>query len=338
VSARAELRAGVLGATGALGSEVLACLDESSLPIAEIVPVASDRSLGQAVEYRGREIPVETELPRLAGLDLLFLCAPPGPSLDVAREALRARVFAIDLSGALAGNDDVPLRIAAHPARSGGPQPLVAGPPAGALAWALVLRPIAERAGLRRVTGTVLEAASVGGRGGIEALYGESLAIFNQDDLPEPTAFSRPVAFDCLPSVGAIAEGGASERERELVRGLDRLFAPGPEEEAPRFGVTVVQVPAFVGHGTALSVETREPLDPKQVEELLAGVPGVELWSGGEEAPTTRTAAGRDQVLVGRVRRDPSHDAGLLLWLAADVLRLAAANGVGIARARFSDA
>lgn len=327
--ARAGLRIAVVGATGALGSELLACLGASRLEVGELVPVATDRSLGRDIEFQGGVRPVETELGSLRGLDLVFLCAPPAASLDYAREALRHQVPAIDLSGALAGNDDVPLRVAAFgPSEPDGSQPLVAGPPAGSLAWALVLRPLAERAGLVRATGTALEAASVGGRGGIESLYAESLAIFAQDDPPEPGVFPRPVAFDCLPVVGAPGEDGVSEGERSLLRGLERLFGPDV-----RFAATLLQVPSFVGYGVALSVETARALEPKEAADLLARAPGVELAA---EPPTLRASAGRDVVLVGRVRRDPSCERGLLLWLSADVLRLAAANGVGIAEARFA--
>ncbi len=327
---RTGLRIAVVGATGALGSEVLACLDASRLPIAELVPVATERSLGHEIEFQGRSLPVETRFEAARGLDLIFLCAPRGASLEVARDALRAAVSVIDLSGALAGHAEVPLQVAAFGGLAPGePRPLVASPPPGSLAWALVLRPLAEHAGLCRASGTVLEGASLGGKGGIEALYTESVAIFNQEDLPEASAFPRPVAFDCLPAVGELGEGGASEAERALLGGLERLF-PGP-----RFAATVVQVPTFVGHGSALAVQTERPLDPKRARDLLARAPGVAVVDG-DAPPTTRAAAGLDVVLVGRLRADPSCEAGLLLWLAADVLRLTAANGVGVAEARFA--
>lgn len=327
---REGLRVAVVGATGALGSEVLACLDGSRLSVAELWPVATDRSLGHEIEFQGRSRPVETGLASLAELDLIFLCAPQAASLDFAREALRAEVPVIDLSGALVGHAEVPLQVAAFGGLSPGErQPLVASPPAGSLAWALVLRPLAAAAGLRRAAGTVLEGASLAGRSGIEALYTESVAIFNQEDLPEPSAFERPVAFDCLPAVGEVGEGGISDAERALLDGLARLL-PGA-----RFAATVVQVPTFVGHGSVLAVETERPLDPKQARDLLAAAPGVAVLDG-DETPTTRAAAGLDVVLVGRLRRDPSCENGLLLWLAADVLRLTAANGVGVAQARFA--
>ncbi|MEE9607180.1 MAG: Asd/ArgC dimerization domain-containing protein [Myxococcota bacterium] len=329
--ADAGLRIGVIGATGAVGSEVLAVLAGSSLRVDEIFAAATDRSVGQDVEFRGEAYPVRSAPLVFRGLDLLFLCAPPAVSLDCAREALRARVPSIDLSGALALQEDVPLRLAGEPAAEDpGQAPLVASPTGAALAWALVLRPLDRAAGLRRVVGTALDAASVGGRSGIESLFSESLAIFNQHEAPEPGAFSRPVAFDCLPSIGPIGTDGRSAREAELTGSLARLLGPRVQLAA-----SVVQVPAFVGHGSALAVETERPLDPKGAEVAFAAAERVELWEGDEPGPTTRAAAGREAVLVGRVRRDPSLTNGLLLWLVADPLRLAASCAVALAEARL---
>jgi aspartate-semialdehyde dehydrogenase len=206
----------------------------------------------------------------------------------------------------------------------------VATPSGSALTWALVLRPLAEQAGLRRVVGTVLESASAAGRAGVEALYAESLALFNQDDPPEDAGLGRPIAFDCLPATGPLGEGGATDGEEALKRTLGRLLDPKVQISA-----TAVRVPVFVGQGSVLAIETERPLDPKQAEALLAKAPGVEVWEENAEALTTRAASGRDEALISRVRRDPSCENGLLLWVAADVLRLAATNAVALAVSRL---
>jgi aspartate-semialdehyde dehydrogenase len=325
------LRIGVVGATGVLGSEVLELLEESSLPVRELVPVATDRSLGHEVEFRGDAMPVETEPPKLRGLDLLFLCAPEGVSLEYARQALRAEVPCLDAAGALSSSREVPLRVAAFgPPADLQNTPLVVAPPGPALPWALILRPLREAAGLRRVVGTALEAASSGGREGIESLYQESMAVFNQRDLPEPEVFSRPVAFDCIPASGGAEEICATDRETLVTRALERLLGSDV-----KLALTGVQVPAFVGLGGTAAVETADDLDPKRAEALLSQAPGVELWEGEADGLTLRAAAGREEVLVGRVRRDGSVEHGLLLWFAADVLRMAAANAVSLAVARL---
>jgi aspartate-semialdehyde dehydrogenase len=323
----ARLRVALVGATGALGSEVLAVLAESSLAVSELVPVATDRSLGQEVEFRGATHPVETELPDLREIDLVLLCTPAAAALDLARRALRAGVACIDASGALAGSDDLPLAAPAFAPLARAEEPgLVATPSGAALACALALAPLAARAGLERALAVAVEAASWGGRQGIESLYQESIAIFNQEELPSPDVFGRPVAFDCIPALGEVDASGATEREALLARSVARLVGGGV-----RVGATLIQVPAFVGFGASLAVETRRALEPKEAEEALAAAPGLEVWRGEASGQTLRSAAGRDCVLVGRVRRDPTRESGLLLWIASDVLRLAAANAVQVA-------
>jgi aspartate-semialdehyde dehydrogenase len=324
------LRVAVVGATGALGSEVLAVLSDAPIAISELVPVATDRSLGQEVEFRGETWPVETEPPDFDALDLVFLCAPAAASLELAPQAVRARRLCVDAGGALAGSNDLPLAAPALAPLRPAASRLVVAPPGAALAWTLALAPLAARAGIERVVGVAVEGASWGGRQGIEALYQESIAIFNQEDLPAPEVFGRPVAFDCIPALGEVDAAGATGRERLLERCVARLLGGGV-----RVAATSVQVPAFVGLGAALAVETRAPLDPKQAEEALAGATGIELWRGEAGGQTLRSAAGRDRVLAGRVRCDPSRESGLLLWIASDVLRLAAANAVQAAAAHL---
>ena len=328
--ARAGLRIGILGATGALGGEVLAALADSDLAVAEIVPIAKDDSIGRDVELHGEVYPVEIGMARVRGLDLLILCAPPAVSLEGVREALRASVPALDASGVLAASPEVALRVAAFGAQWTPDAPLVVAPPGPALALALVLRPLAEAAGLARVSATLLEGASAAGRGGIEALYQESLALFNQQDLPEPGIFARPVAFDCIPVLGELDESGRSDHETAVERSLLRLLGEGL-----KIGVTSLQVPIFSGLGAAVALETERALDPKEAARVLSLAPGVEPWTENPRDATTRAAAGRPAALVARLRRDPVAENGLALWISADPLRLCAANAVALARIRF---
>lgn len=325
----AGLHIAVVGATGALGADLLEALNESSLPVSRVLAVATDRSLGAEIEFQESVYPVEIDGSRLASADLIFLCTPPGAALDYARQALEAEVPCLDLTGALSRSEEVPLRIAGYgsvPPRA----PLVAVPGGPTLAWALVLQPIASAAGLTRVVGTLLDTAAAGGRRGIEALYGESLALFNQQEPPEREAFATPVAFDCLPGLGENAASSLSARETQLTEELATLL--GPEV---RVAVTTVQVPAFSGLGTTLSIETERELDPNELQELLQKAPGVEVYDAHFPGPSTRAAAGREVVMVGRIRQDPSTERGLLLWLAADPLRLMASHAIQLAALRL---
>ena len=318
-------RIAVVGATGALGGEVLAALDEARLRLGELVPIASERSIGSDVELRGRVIPVETELARVRGADLAFLCAPPAVSLEAVAIALRAEVPAIDLSGALAARPEVPLAGEAGAAAWAG-QPLVAVPPGPALAWLRVLAPIDRACALRRVVATGLLSASALGREGIGALRDETVALLNQGDAPEPRVLGHPLAFDCLPWVDELDGDGASPAEAALAAVLARAL--GRELGV---AVTLVGVPTFCGDAAVLAIETGTPAEPARLLDLLRKAEGIELG----RAPTTRAAAGSAAVHVGRVRSDPSNPGGVLLWLAADSLRIAAAHAVRLAEARL---
>ncbi|HVH18034.1 MAG TPA: Asd/ArgC dimerization domain-containing protein [Myxococcota bacterium] len=320
------LRVAVVGATGALGGEVLSLLEESAseLSVESVLPLATSRSQGESVDFRGESLAVRAEA-ELAGQDLLLCCAPPDASLGWVRKALHAEVPCVDASGALALSTDVPLCAAVLDPQCGVGAPLVAAPPGAALALALVLDPIRRAAGLARVGATLLESSAAGGRDAIAALGAESIALFNQAD--PPISAGRPLAFDCHPAIGDVEEDGSTALETRVARTLGRLFgAPVP------ISIAIAQIPVFVGVAAQVSLDTQTPLDPKQVRELLVAAPSVELWTHDAEGPNLRAAAGRSEVLVGRLRADPTRERGLSLWLAADPLRLAASNALMLAQ------
>jgi len=327
VSASAGFRIAVVGATGALGTELLAALAEAGFPVRELVLLAGGESLGSEVEFLGEVVPVEGERARLRGADLVFLCAPPAASLEAAGDALRLEVPAIDLSGALAGRSEVAL-CAGDASAAEIAAPIVAVPPGPALAWVRALAPIHAALGLRRVVGTALLAAAAAGRAGIEALSSETIALLNQGEAPE-SALGQAIAFDCLARVGALDADGGSDAERLLADVLRRAFGG-----SLGVAVTVVRVPTFYGDAASLAVETAAPADPAQVLELLRKAQGIEVLEG-EAPPSSRAAAGSALVHVARVRRDPSAACGALLWLAADSPRVAAAHAVRLAGARL---
>ncbi len=331
-----RLRIGLAGATGSLGQEVAQVLDERRFPIGELVPFATDRSLGEDVEIRGDVFSVLGETPPLRGLDVLILCTPAAASLELVREALHAEVPCIDCSGALADSQDVPVYMAdLCPPDAVRGAPLIALPAGAALSWAGVLGILEGSVGLTRVVGTVVHSASSAGKRGIETLSSETLSLLNQTDIQPSGVFPGQVAFDCLPfkveaEEDAGAQDGAALAERALIGNLHRLVAT----DLP-IAVTALQIPTFTGEGSSLAVETRDAVPLERIEEIFEKSPGLEIWSNDEVGPTTRDAAGRDVTLVGRLRRDPSNEKGVLLWLVADALRLAAINAVRLAETRL---
>ena len=331
------VRVAVVGATGTLGTEVLRALAATKLRVRQILPIATETSLGDEIEFRDETYPTTVtssdapQLPSLRGLDLAILCAPAHVSREFARAALQAEVSCIDCSGAFSEAPEVPLRVSAFPAEPGAEgQPLCSTPTGAALAWSLVLRPLQEAAGLRRVVGTVLEAASSHGRRAIEALHAESVAIFSQREPPESGVASRPLAFDCFPGFGEPDEDGRISREVSLGASVSRIL-----DTEVALSVTAVQVPSFLGHASSLVIETREPLQAAAADEILSRARGIEMWQEDAEGPSLRAAAGRREVLVGRLRADPSAQNALALWMVADTPALAAANAVDLAVARL---
>jgi len=332
------LRVAVVGASGTLGSDLIAVLEDDRFPVADLQVWAGERSAGSDVEFRGDVLEMRVGVPALQGLDLVFVCTPAPAALDVVRAALRAEVACIDCSGSLAGSNDVPMAIAdlgAHEQVVGAS--LITAPTGPAVSWALVLSALQRAAGLARVTGTVLHSASSAGRRGIDELSEQTLALLNQSSPPDPKVFSAPLAFDCLPH--ALGEDddskdGLAPREAALIDALRRLLGPDVG-----IGVTSIYMPIFAGEASSLTIETSEPLSVDQAARVLEGATGVDLWDDATAPPSVRESVGHAEARVGRLRADsssPEPGRGLSLWIAADPVRLAAVNAVKLARARFS--
>lgn len=325
------LRVGVAGAAGLLGRELLAVLERSRLPVVELVPIGSEGSEGEGVEFQGDDLPLQPPGTSLAGLDLLFLCAPAEHSLELARRALHERVPCLDLSGALARSEEVPLLDAdgdAAALEAGLAAPLVSVAGGPALAWSRILRVLDAEAGLARVQITALESVSTAGHRAFSALSRETVSLLNQHEAPEVEAMPWPLAFDCHPATDEADLEGRSGREAELEALLGRLLG---RELA--LDCTVLRIPTFTGEGAVLAIETERPLDADEAAALLAKAPGVEVVTHDRSGLRTRAATGREAVVVGRIR-NAARAPGLVLWMASDTQRLTAANAVRLAQLR----
>lgn len=332
---REGLRVVLAGASGALGRELVQTLQARGFPVSELYPFATERSLPSDVEFGDDVLAVETVLPPLPGYDLMFICTPRGVALDLVREALRAELPCIDCSGALVRSSDVPLGLADRsPAVELVGAPVIAAPSGPALAWGRVLAALEDLAGLVRVTGTVLQSASRAGAAGVDSLSDETIALLSAQEQPPLGVFPTEVAFDCVPR--SLAGVGAAEAddgvEGDLVATVARLVG-----RAVPLAASIVQVPAFVGEGSSLFVELAQQVDPGELLAELDKVPGIERFSGGGgtlPGPSMREVGGSDQVLIGSLRRDPSSEQGVALWVVADPICLAASNAVKLAEAR----
>jgi len=328
-----RLRAAVAGATGAVGRELVGLLAARDFPAAELRLLASERSVGEPVQFGDRELPVERlETSALEDLDLLLLCAGAEVSRRWAPRAVAAGAVVVDTSAAFRLDPEVPLVVAElNPGALAalGPRHMVACPDGASLAAALALGPLSRAAGLRRVWAFACLSASQAGRAGAAELEQQTRDLFNFRPV-RAERFPHQLAFNCLPRCGPFDADGSTALERGLVEETRRLLG------LPRLpmGVTAVQVPVFSAHGLALHLELGRALPPDEARALLADAPGLRLVDdpAGEAYPHGLEAVGQDEVLVGRVRRDGGSEGGLALWLAVDNARRGGAlNAVQVA-------
>jgi aspartate-semialdehyde dehydrogenase len=331
-----ELVVAVVGATGAVGGEVVRTLEERVFPVAELRLAASARSAGALVDWRGSSVRVdELDAALFEGADLVFFCAGGAISAEYAPLAVDAGAVVIDKSSHFRMHPDVPLVVPEVNAEDLAERHLgiVASPNCTTIPMVVALKPLAEVAGLARIVASSYQAVSGGGKQGVDTLSRETINLLNLRDHAEgeeKSVFPRRIAFNCIPQVDAFLPDGSTKEEAKVIAETRRVL----HLESLPIAVTCVRVPTFYGHTVALTVELEQPLDPEEARRLLREAPGVVLCELGDEMPypTAADVGGTDAVYVGRVREDPSHPHGLQLWVAADNVRKGAAlNAVQIA-------
>src|SRR6185369_6401358 len=326
----------VVGATGAVGSELLKILEEREFPVGDLRLFASERSAGTLVGTGRGELRVERLDPvGFADVDLAFFCAGGAISAEYAPLAVDAGAVVIDKSSFFRMDPAVPLvvpevNVADIDLRERG---IIASPNCTTIPMVVALKPIADAVGLRRVIAASYQAVSGAGKRGVDTLSRETVNLLNLRDADEgisKSPFAHRIAFNVFPQVDAFLEDGSTKEEAKVVAESRKVL----HLDDLGVAVTCVRVPTFYGHAVALTIETDAKLDAREAERLLRDAPGVILAESGEDRPyaTPADVGGTDAVYVGRVRDDPSHPTGLQLWVAADNVRKGAAlNAVQIA-------
>jgi aspartate-semialdehyde dehydrogenase len=335
VSARGYTVA-IVGATGAVGSELVKILEERAVRVGELRLFASERSAGELVEFAGGETRVERlDADGFHGVDLAFFCAGGAVSAMYAPLAVEAGAIVIDKSSHFRQDERVPLvvpEVNATDVHERG-RGIIASPNCTTIPIVVALNPIAEASGLARIVAASYQAVSGAGKRGVEALSRETINLLNMRDAADggvEAVFPQRIAFNCIPQVDAFLADGSTKEEAKVIAETRKVL----HHDALPIAVTCVRVPTFYGHAVALTVETERGLDAAEARRLLREAPGVLLCEGGGELayPTPADVGGTDAVYVGRVRDDPSHPRGLQLWVAADNVRKGAAlNAVQIA-------
>ncbi|MDT0310403.1 aspartate-semialdehyde dehydrogenase [Streptomyces sp. DSM 44917] len=334
------MKIGIVGATGQVGGVMRQVLAERKFPVDRLRLFASARSAGSTLPWEDGPVTVEdAETADYAGLDIVLFSAGKGASRALAEKVAASGAVVIDNSSAWRMDPEVPLVVAeVNPhAAARRPKGIIANPNCTTMAAMPVLRPLHEEAGLTALVVATYQAVSGSGLAGVAELDGQARAATGQDaarlafdgtavDLPEPSVYARPIAFNVLPLAGSIVEDGLEETDEEQkLRNESRKILEIPDLKVSG---TCVRVPVFTGHSLQVNARFARPITPGRARELLRGADGVEL----SDIPTPLQAAGRDASYVGRIRRDETADNGLAFFLSNDNLRKGAAlNAVQIA-------
>jgi aspartate-semialdehyde dehydrogenase len=327
------LRVGVLGATGAVGSTVLEILAERSFPVAELVPLASARSAGQRLPFAGGEVECrELSDESIEGLDIVISSAGGAVSSEWAPRIIAAGAVVVDNTSFWRMHEQVPLVVSeVNPEAADAHRGLVANPNCSTMQMVVALKPIVAAVGIERLVVSTYQSVSGTGRRAIEELRTQSAAVL-AGETPDAHVYPHQIAFNVLPQVETFKGGDDyTTEERKMMAETRKILGLGEEVG---ISTTCVRVPVFNSHSESVNVQTRDPLDPDACRSLLAGTAGVVVLDDPAEGiyPLATAAAGRDEVLVGRIRRDPSHDRCLNLWIVGDNLRKGAAtNAVQVA-------
>lgn len=333
--ANRRLNVAVVGATGAVGREILRLLEERDFPVGELRPLASARSAGKTVAFCGRAVTVREATPEaFDGIDLALFSAGGSTSKALAPEAVRRGAVVIDNSSAFRYEPDVPLvvpEVNAHAlARHKG---LIANPNCTTAILAVALWPLHQAFRAKRVIVSTYQAASGAGAAAMEELLRETGRVLHGEEA-RSEVFPHPLAFNVIPQIDAFQDNGYTREEMKVVWETHKIFG----DDSIRISCTAVRVPTLRAHAEAVTVEFARPVTPEAARAVLAEAPGVEVVDDPAERryPMPLTASGKGNVEVGRIRRNLAFDNALDFFVVGDqLLKGAALNAVQIAEHLF---
>ncbi len=322
----------VAGATGVVGAEMLNILAERQFPVDEVVALASRRSLGKEVGFGDETLKVRTlDDYDFAGTDIALFSAGGDVAAEHAPRAAAAGTVVIDNSSRFRMHEDVPLVVPecnADAIAGFAKRKIIANPNCSTAQMVVALKPLHDRAGIRRVVVATYQSTSGAGNAAMDELFGQTKGIFVNDPI-EPVAFTKQIAFNVIPHIDTFMDGGDTREEWKMVVETKKILDPRIKVTA-----TCVRVPTFVGHAEALNVEFEAPLAAEEARDILRESPGLMVIDRREDGGyvTPVECVGEYATYVSRVRADPTVENGLNMWVVADNLRKGAAlNAVQIA-------
>jgi aspartate-semialdehyde dehydrogenase len=327
------MRVAVVGATGAVGSTMLGIMRERSFPADEVVAFATARSAGRRIDFGSTELVVqELSDSAIQGFDIALFSAGGSTSGEWAPRFAEAGAVVIDNSSRWRMNDDVPLVVSeVNPEALDGHNGIIANPNCSTMQMVVALKPLQDAAGIERLVITTMQSVSGTGQRAVEELHDQTEAVLDARELAPPTMYPHQIAFNVLPVAGSFPEGSDyTDEELKLVNETRKILS----DASIAVSATCTRVPVYTGHSESVNVQTRDPLSVEEARSLLSAAPGLAVLDSPVDGvyPMAIDAAGRDEVFVGRVRRDPSHERCLNLWIVGDNLRKGAAtNAVQLA-------
>jgi aspartate-semialdehyde dehydrogenase len=332
-----QFRVAVVGATGLVGETMVSVLEERNFPVATLYALASERSLGRSVSFRGRNVPVQ-ELSKFdfAQCDFALFSAGAAVSREHAPRAVAAGCLVIDNTSEFRYREEVPLvvpEVNPQALDRVGTSGIIANPNCSTIQLLVALKPLHDAAEIERIDVVTYQSVSGAGREALEELARQSIAALSGKGPIESAGGAKQIAFNCVPHIDKFEDNGYTREEMKIVWESRKILG----EPQLRVNATAVRVPVFYGHSEAVHINTRRPLSAVAARELLRNAPGVTVLDeprvGGYPTAATE-AANRDTVYVGRIREDLAPDRGLNLWVVADNVRKGAAvNSVQIAEA-----
>ncbi len=324
----------VAGATGAVGNQMIRCLEEADFPVNSLKLLASSRSVGRMLRFKGDLIAVEKlNEDSFKGMDIALFSAGGGTSERFAPYAAKDGCVAVDNSNAWRMDPDVPLvvpEVNPHAIADHTKKGIIANPNCSTIQMVVALDPIHKKYHIKRIVVSTYQAVSGTGKKAIDELFDQTRAMINFLDY-EKMVYPHRIAFNCLPHIDAFLDNGYTKEEMKMVNETRKIL----EDDTIGVTATTVRVPVFYGHSESVNVETREPISASQVKLLLEKAPGIKVMDdpGKNLYPLATDGAGQDLTLIGRIRDDASVSNGINMWIVADNIRKGAAtNAVQIAR------
>jgi aspartate-semialdehyde dehydrogenase len=323
----------VVGATGAVGNEMVATLEQRKFPVKKLTLLASARSIGKTLSYKGEEIPID-ELTEnsFKGIDIGLFSPGGAVSKKFAPIAAANGCVVIDNTSAFRMEPDIPLvvpEVNEHAIAQYKKRGIIANPNCSTIQMVVVLKPLHDAAKITRVVVSTYQAVSGTGKKAIHELEQQVLAIYNNKKI-ENKVYPWQIAFNILPHIDSFLDNGYTKEEMKMVHETKKIM----EDDSIQVTATTVRVPVFFGHSESVNVEFEKDLSPDKARKLLKKAPGVKVVDdpAKNKYPLAIHAAGKDETFVGRIRRDESIPHGLNMWVVADNIRKGAAlNAVQIA-------